>query len=227
MKPDPAAAPQDSPRPHEQDLLDEVEHLQGLIARQAEIDREQQARHAALAARLQAALDESTAGPKQAARVEGPAMKSDAPEPAETLNLLRQQLILAQVRIMELEDQRDQLAPRLAELETLLAGAQKLADLKLDEAAHLHNVAHGAQAHAAGLQAQLAAAAADLAATRAHHARDAASAAEVHASLEKTVRELTGRRDQLESGLAALQASRSWRWTGWLRSLERLFGGRS
>ena len=42
-------------------------------------------------------------------------------ETAELINRLRQQLILAQVRIMELEDDRDRLAARLREVEALLA----------------------------------------------------------------------------------------------------------
>jgi hypothetical protein len=53
------------------------------------------------------------------------------PAPSETAELiirLRQQLILAQVRIMELEDEHDRLAPRLAEIEGLLAAAQRLAE---------------------------------------------------------------------------------------------------
>ncbi len=64
-------------------------------------------------------------------------MKNDPVEPADPLNLLRQQLILAQVRIMELEDVRDELAPQLADTENLLTSAQMLADKKSEEAAHL------------------------------------------------------------------------------------------
>ena len=67
-------------------------------------------------------------------------MTSDHPESAELLQRVRQQLILAQVRIMELEDVRDELAPRLAQVEDLLTAAQTLADAKLDEAAHLAGV---------------------------------------------------------------------------------------
>src|SRR5207244_4113651 len=54
-------------------------------------------------------------------------MKSDPPAPTDLLALLRQQLLLAQVRLMELEDERDELAPRLAEADALLAAAQSLA----------------------------------------------------------------------------------------------------
>ncbi len=69
-------------------------------------------------------------------------MMSDLPESADLLLRVRQQLILAQVRIMELEDVRDELSPRLAQTEALLAAAQTLADQKLDEAAHLTKVRH-------------------------------------------------------------------------------------
>ena len=153
-------------------------------------------------------------------------MTPEPSEKAEPLNRLRQQLILAQVRIMEAEDQHDQLVPRIAELEALLAAAQTLADTKVDEAAHHQNVATGAQAHAAALQAQLAQAAADLAAARAQFTAAEQAAAGIRAGLENSVAELTARRDQLEAAHAALQTSRSWRWTAWLRSLERAFGGR-
>jgi len=53
------------------------------------------------------------------------------------LNLLRQQLILAQVRIMELEDVRDEIAPKLADTEKLLSAARMIADQKSEEAGHL------------------------------------------------------------------------------------------
>jgi chromosome segregation ATPase len=68
-------------------------------------------------------------------------MKPRPPDdPAELLHRLREQLILAQVRIMELEDTRDELTPRLAENMALLKGAQSLADEKVDALAHLEKV---------------------------------------------------------------------------------------
>lgn len=68
-------------------------------------------------------------------------MKPRPPDdPAELLHRLREQLILAQVRIMELEDARDELTPRLAETMALLKGAQSLADEKVDALAHLEKV---------------------------------------------------------------------------------------
>ena len=73
-------------------------------------------------------------------------MKSVPPEPAEILHRVRQQLILAQVRIMELEDARDGLAGKLAETDRLLAAAQTIADQKIDEAGHLARVRDDLQA---------------------------------------------------------------------------------
>ena len=62
------------------------------------------------------------------------------PEVDEMLHRLREQLILAQVRIMELEDARDELTPRLAETMALLKSAQTLTDQKVDALAHLEKV---------------------------------------------------------------------------------------
>ena len=60
--------------------------------------------------------------------------------PAELLHRLREQLILAQVRIMELEDLRDESTARQTEIEDLLTGAQTLADAKIDVLTHLEKV---------------------------------------------------------------------------------------
>src|SRR5258708_14696242 len=73
-------------------------------------------------------------------------MKPDPAAPADRLNLLRQQVIMAQVRIMELEDERDELRPKLAGTEKLLVAAQTLADAKLEESAHLTKVLADLQA---------------------------------------------------------------------------------
>jgi chromosome segregation ATPase len=67
-------------------------------------------------------------------------MKSDPQTPVDLANLLRQQLILAQVRIMELEDRQEEIERHLAETEELLRSAQNLADQKIDEAGHLEKV---------------------------------------------------------------------------------------
>ena len=183
-------------------------------------------------------------------------MKPDPAEPADRLNLLRQQLILAQVRIMELEDARDEQAPRLAELEQLLASAQSLADRKLDEAAHLEQVRSGLQAqyehlrhmqhvtnealHASRAEAAALTAREQLLLSEVENlhtlTRQLAESgrqqlvrlATLEAGLRSTQAESIARQErivQLDTEQRALKASRSWRWTAWLRSLERTLGG--
>lgn len=144
-------------------------------------------------------------------------MPSVPPESSDLVNRLRQQLILAQVRLMELEDARDTLAPKVAELTAVVRTAQCLADQKLDEAAHLARVLAEAQAHAAHLAQLHAQASAELAATRAQLA-----------TLETQLRQRDDLlaqnesiRAQLTAELRAIKASRTWRWTAWLRGSDR------
>lgn len=179
-------------------------------------------------------------------------MKPETPAPADLPNLLRQQLILAQVRIMELEDTRDELAPRLAETAALLAEAQSLVELKSGESAHLERVRADLQAQydhlwhmqhvtnealnsaraevashgdrIAGLLSEKAAL--DLLnqqladTVRTHADRIARLEAEVTAlSGESAARQI--RVNQLDAEQRAMKASRSWRWTSWLRAIER------
>jgi len=184
-------------------------------------------------------------------------MKPDPAAPADQLNLLRQQLILAQVRIMELEDTRDEMAPRLAAVEKLLAAAQTLADQKLDEAAHLEKVRSDLQAqfeHMRHMQhvtnEALTAARGEVAARAVREAnllgevenlqklvhlqaegsrqqldRIAALTTELRATQTESATRLE-RINQLDAEQRAMKAARSWRWTAWLRSLERALGGR-
>lgn len=149
-------------------------------------------------------------------------MTPAAPEPAALTDRLRQQLILAQVRIMELEDTRDALAPKLAELEDLVRTAQQLADQKLDEAAHAGRVLTDTEAHAANLDRQLAQASHDLAAQAGALAERANSIARLEAELVTTRAQLDAERARVaetEAQLARVTTSRSWRWTAWLRAL--------
>jgi len=181
-------------------------------------------------------------------------MKPASQEPAALLDLLRQQLILAQVRIMELEDERDELAPRLAETSVLLAAAQTLAEGKVDEATHLEKVRADLQAqfdHLRHVQhvtnEALAAARADatrLAADaeslrqqgrldRAEIGRLATATQALRDMLTRTEQQLAEsgkisteratRLQQLDAELRSLKSSRSWRWTAWLRGIERWF----
>lgn len=185
-------------------------------------------------------------------------MKSDPVAPADPLNLLRQQLILAQVRIMELEDVRDELMPNLASLEAQLTAAQTLADRKVEEAAHLERVRAGLQEqyehmrHMQHVTNEALIAARSEAAALATREKDLLSALnqlQQHADgLAEAQRQHLGRINTLEQELTAAQAesaarrerinqldaeqralkdSRSWRWTAWLRSLERRLGGKS
>lgn len=172
-------------------------------------------------------------------------MKSDPAQPADHAQLLRQQLILAQVRIMELEDQRDTLTPRVNALETLVTEAQTLADAKADEAAHLTRVQQDLQAQLehqrhlrhvthlaleearqklAGTEAELSTERAQAADLRAKLATTLAHRDSVQTELRSLHAEANRRADriaELDRERAAMRASRSWRWTAWLRSLER------
>lgn len=186
-------------------------------------------------------------------------------------NLLRQQLILSQVRIMELEDVRDELAPKLAGVEKLLAAAQTLADQKTGEAAHLaglradlqtqyehmRHMQHVTNEALNATRRQLATAEQTVAADRLIHqgllveightneqlaaslgkcdslVRQLALANNQLAARNEQLRECAAevaakqrRIGQLDAEQHAMQASRSWRWTAWLRSLERQFRGR-
>lgn len=176
-------------------------------------------------------------------------MNAVPPEPADLVQRLRQQMILAQVRIMELEDERDELAPRVTELENLLTSAQKLADQKLEEAAHLDQVRAGLQAqfeHMRHMQhvtnealnatrSQLAAAQQALAEADARATSQEAALTSLRTNLAQGASDLQAARNalqahseriaQLDAELRALKTSRSWRWTAWLRALERALRG--
>ena len=184
-------------------------------------------------------------------------MKSAPPETRELLLRLREQLILAQVRIMELEDQRDELTPQVATLEGHLTEAQRLADRTIEENTHLRRVHEDDQAqlqHQRHLvhvahealtesRAQLAATEAALGEHRQRigeltaqvdHLQAGLTASETRAqhldaalnATRQTVADQTARVAQLDAERRVLRASRTWRWTAWLRALERRLGGR-
>jgi conjugal transfer/entry exclusion protein len=184
-------------------------------------------------------------------------MKPDPAVPADQLNLLRQQLILAQVRIMELEDDRDEMRPKLAGLEKLLAASQSVTDQKIEEAAHLEKVRVDLQAQYEHMRHMQHVTNEALQAIRAEAAalssRETALLSEVEnlhtltrqladstrkqieriASLEAGHRtalaESATRQEritQLDVEQRTMKSSRSWRWTAWIRSLERTLGSR-
>ncbi|MEO6995770.1 MAG: hypothetical protein ABI273_19345 [Lacunisphaera sp.] len=175
------------------------------------------------------------------------------PAPAETAEILhrvRQQLILAQVRIMELEDSRDENAAKREDLEKLLAAAQVLTDQKLEEATHLEKVRRELQAqfeHMRHMQhvtnEALTATRGQLASTeqeRDQSHRETLTLKELAVALNDCITRLNGeltvsnttaslRLDQLNqitSELASLKNTRSWRWTAWLRRIARPSGQR-
>lgn len=192
-------------------------------------------------------------------------MPSAPPQPSDLELRLRQQLILAQVRIMELEDDRDESQAGVTQLESLLQAAQRLADQKLDEAAHLKRVHQDLQAefehmrhmqHVTNLALEETRARLDLAESSLKETRDLLSVSEqavvdsekarnsvqqeldasrstLHAcqtELETALGELGAARQrigELDSERRAMKASRSWRWTAWLRSIERKWGGKT
>lgn len=178
-------------------------------------------------------------------------MKPDPAQPADHAQLLRQQLILAQVRIMELEDQRDTLTSRVNALETLATEAQALADAKADEAAHLsrvqkdlaaqvehqqhlqhvtHLALEEARKKLADTETELTAARARADAFQGKLTSALADGDSLRAELQALHTEANRRADriaELDRERAAMRASRSWRWTAWLRSLERWFNRRS
>lgn len=165
--------------------------------------------------------------------------------------LLRQQLILAQVRIMELEDVRDDLTPRLATVEQLLSQCQKMADQKIGEIARLNQVRDDLQAqfeHMRHMQhvtntaleetrGQLADCEKDLQSEKQIQSDLLIQLGHANNQLQDTLTRLQqthveinrqqARIAQLDAERTAMKTSRSWRWTAWLRSFERTFSRRS
>ncbi|MCC6416078.1 MAG: hypothetical protein IT582_09225 [Opitutaceae bacterium] len=171
-------------------------------------------------------------------------------QPVDHQQLLRQQLILAQARILDLEDLRDELQPRIATLESLLREAQQLADTKAEQADHLERARADLQAQyehmrhmqhvtntaLEGTRAQLAAASESIARLeqaqsglllQLGHTHDELGHAHEHIrGLRADAAALTARVSKLDAERRAMQNSRSWRWTAWLRGLERALARR-
>lgn len=175
------------------------------------------------------------------------------PAPAETAEILhrvRQQLILAQVRIMELEDSRDENAAKREDLEKLLAAAQALTDQKLDEAGHLEKIRGELQAqyeHMRHMQhvtnEALTATRGQLASTEQECDRsqnESLNLRQEAVALNDCITRLNGelteskttaslrldQLNQLSHDLASLKNTRSWRWTAWLRRIASPSGQR-
>lgn len=177
-------------------------------------------------------------------------MKPAPAETAEILHRVRQQLILAQVRIMESEDACDELSGRITDLEKLLADAQLLADQKIGEAGHLEKVRQDLQGefeHMRHMQhmtnealnqtrTQLASAEQDRTRLQQKIISLVDQASQLNNSLGRLTTELAesntlaadrlNHANRLEAELLGLKATRSWRWTAWLRSIGNALGGR-
>lgn len=189
-------------------------------------------------------------------------MKPAPPEPSDLVLRLRQQLILAQVQILELEDLRDDAQTRVRELDRLLAALQGKADQALDDFDHLQGVHLELLKERDHLKHLLHLANLSLEETRAHvqhlsteltavtgrekdlctHVTQleqqavelATQAAQLRAHGDELARHLTElqsvaaerltRLNQLDAEIRTMKATRSWRWTAWLRSVERRFG---
>lgn len=174
---------------------------------------------------------------------------------------LQRELVLAQVRILELEDIRDDAKTKITELDRILSELQAKADQALgdfdhlkgahaellahrDHLQHLLHVSEKAlqevRAEAQRLESELAAAGkreinlnAQISSLEKHSAELAAQIARLEErgrDLDRQLAELSAvaairldRLNQLDNEIRAMKASRSWRWTKPLRSVERFF----
>lgn len=172
-------------------------------------------------------------------------MQSDPVSPIEQAHLLRQQVILAQVRIMELEDAVLSHETHLEELENMLASSQLLVDRQADEVEHLKKAQVAAESQLAHLkhlhhEAHLALADAHKrlesalkSITKLENDRDSLQTqlndgAVAQQQLEEMLRasqltatERHSRIEELVTERRTMKGSRSWRWTAWIRDIER------
>ncbi len=172
-------------------------------------------------------------------------MSSGGSDATPSLVALQRELILAQITLQELEDAREELLGRLAEQGRLQREAQDLADRALADHDHLATAHRDLLAHRDHLQhvlhvtnealestrSQLRTTENDLAAAKTRSAELEADLKAIQAEAARLSRELAAtaelaaqraaRIGQLDGELRAMKSSRSWRWTAWLRSLER------
>jgi chromosome segregation ATPase len=146
-------------------------------------------------------------------------MKPATTETADIVPHLRQQLILAQVRIMELEDTRDELTSRLARIDRTLTEMQSIVQDRIAECDVLARQRMDLETQLGVARQQLGDSAASLLQSRARES----DLQKTLAQIEQVSAGHQGRVGELEVLLRTLKNSRSWRWTAPLRSLERLF----
>lgn len=142
------------------------------------------------------------------------------------LSLLRKQLILAQVQILELQDKRDELHARLQQEARLLVELQGVADQAFAGAQQARSARAAAEAEVANARSELH----DTQEKLRHRERDLASLSEQLEQSQTAVRENEERANAraeriavLDNELRSLKTSRSWRWTAPLRAVERAF----
>ena len=140
-------------------------------------------------------------------------MKPAPTETADIPNQLRQQLILAQVRIMELEDVSNEMNSRLAETNRTLTELQLIAQARLAERDHLACLSAELEKRLSSVQQQLGEARLSLQQGQIRESELQAALQRV----ESTATERKARIDELEIKFQAIKTSRSWRWTAWLR----------
>jgi DNA anti-recombination protein RmuC len=142
-------------------------------------------------------------------------MNPASPDNRELPASVRQQLVLAQVRLLELTDAREALATQVTLLERTLAEAQALANAGTAGQAHLAAVNTRLEAHAGQLQVQLD----HLQAERKKGAEQLAALTDALARTEQVAADRLRRSTELQDKLRTMQATRSWRWTAPFRAL--------
>jgi hypothetical protein len=132
--------------------------------------------------------------------------------PPDELPRLRQQLILAQAKLLELEDTREALLSRITLLDRTLADLQTLANGKIAERDHQAARTAELERHTEELETQ--------------RRQILARTRELEEALAETAKTAANGLDQirvLEAELSSLQSSLSWRLTRPLRRLGRWF----
>lgn len=146
-------------------------------------------------------------------------------EPDRELSLLRKQLILSQVQILELEDTRDELKSALEHRAEVLAELQEIADGALADASEANAAKSESDRAARDLISQRDQIRQSVAKLEQEAAVTNREVAEVRRALDEARGDLTAHTSRiatLDAEMRAVKASRSWRWMGPLRSLERL-----
>jgi hypothetical protein len=155
-------------------------------------------------------------------------MNPASPDNSELPATVRRQLVLAQVRLLELTDAREALATEVAQVQRILGEAQAIANESAAGRDHLAQVNARLEDHARQLQARLGALQAELDARRAEHRQGLEQLAATSAALtraEQTAADRLRQATALQNQVRAMQATRSWRWTAPLRALgDRLRG---